>query len=250
MRLNTSFLKRSVALVLALVLLVSSSNLGVALQVFAVESENKVSAGELVAENYDLTDAEKNLLSSGMLVGDTYEYTAPSDSDLITIDTENTKITAAKAGEWVPTTAKVIANGEVKETIALTDGVGYYDESVGNAFSVAVTYELTQEVPADVQETLLATAGLLKDGLATLANVADLAGSLYILEEAMPELAKYAENGIPAGNTVMTLESKDNLLALNKQMTKNGGKLDKFAAASTKWLAAVWLVLTLVLSIV
>jgi preprotein translocase subunit SecG len=33
-------------------------------------------------------------------------------------------------------------------------------------------------------------------------------------------------------------------------LSKNGGKLDKFAAASTKWLAAVWLVLTLVLSIV
>ena len=33
-------------------------------------------------------------------------------------------------------------------------------------------------------------------------------------------------------------------------MSKNGGGMDKKLAASTKWIAAVWLVLTLVLSIV
>ena len=33
-------------------------------------------------------------------------------------------------------------------------------------------------------------------------------------------------------------------------LSKNGGKLDKTLAASTKWLAAAWLVLTLILSIV
>ena len=33
-------------------------------------------------------------------------------------------------------------------------------------------------------------------------------------------------------------------------MSKNGGGMDKKLAASTKWIAAVWLVLTLVLSVV
>ena len=33
-------------------------------------------------------------------------------------------------------------------------------------------------------------------------------------------------------------------------LSKNGGGLDKKLAASTKWIAAVWLVLTLVLSII
>ena len=33
-------------------------------------------------------------------------------------------------------------------------------------------------------------------------------------------------------------------------MSKNGGGMDKKLAASTKWIAAVWLVLTLLLSIV
>ena len=33
-------------------------------------------------------------------------------------------------------------------------------------------------------------------------------------------------------------------------LSKNGGSLDKKLAASTKWIAAVWLVLTLLLSII
>ena len=33
-------------------------------------------------------------------------------------------------------------------------------------------------------------------------------------------------------------------------LSKNGGSLDKKLAASTKWIAAAWLVLTLLLSIV
>ena len=33
-------------------------------------------------------------------------------------------------------------------------------------------------------------------------------------------------------------------------LSKNGGSLDKKLAASTKWIAAAWLVLTLVLSII
>ena len=33
-------------------------------------------------------------------------------------------------------------------------------------------------------------------------------------------------------------------------LSKNGGGLDKKLAASTKWIAALWLVLTLVLSII
>ena len=33
-------------------------------------------------------------------------------------------------------------------------------------------------------------------------------------------------------------------------LSKNGGSLDKKLAASTKWIAAAWLVLTLILSII
>ena len=33
-------------------------------------------------------------------------------------------------------------------------------------------------------------------------------------------------------------------------MSKNGGGMDKKLAASTKWIAAAWLVLTLVLSVI
>lgn len=33
-------------------------------------------------------------------------------------------------------------------------------------------------------------------------------------------------------------------------LSKNGGSLDKKLAASTKWIAALWLILTLVLSLI
>lgn len=33
-------------------------------------------------------------------------------------------------------------------------------------------------------------------------------------------------------------------------LSKNGGKLDKWLATSTKWVALVWLVLTLLLSLI
>ena len=67
-----SFLKRFFALVMALALLVSGSNLGAVLQVSAAGSATYVNVGELVAQNYDaLTEAEKALLSSGYLAGET-----------------------------------------------------------------------------------------------------------------------------------------------------------------------------------
>ena len=54
-----SFLKRFFALVMALALLVSGSNLGAVLQVSAAGSATYVNVGKLVADNYDaLTEAE------------------------------------------------------------------------------------------------------------------------------------------------------------------------------------------------
>ena len=59
---GTSFLKRFFALVMALALLVSGTNLGAVLRVSAAEAETNVTAGELVANNYELTAEEKALL--------------------------------------------------------------------------------------------------------------------------------------------------------------------------------------------
>ena len=42
----------------------------------------KMSAGEIVANNYDLTDAEKAVIKSGYLIGESYEFVAPDKSHL------------------------------------------------------------------------------------------------------------------------------------------------------------------------
>lgn len=53
-----------------------------------------------------------------------------------------------------------------------------------------------QDVPADVQTALLNAAGYLKQGVANTEAVADQEGNLYALEQAMPQLVNFAENGI------------------------------------------------------
>lgn len=169
---GTSFLKRFFALVMALALLVSGSNLGAVLQVSAAEAKT-ITAGEIVANNYDLTEAEKNLLSSGLLAGEVVTYTVPDDSDLVAVDAENAKITAATEGEWIPVSADIVANGAVVETIALVNGEGNYDPAVGNAFSVKVKYVLNKDIDADVQALLLSAAPWLTTELAAMKGVYD-----------------------------------------------------------------------------
>ena len=231
---RTTILKRSLALVLALVLMISSTNLGAALQVFAVENgETTVSAGELVANNYELTVAEKKLLSSGMLVGATYGYTVPTDSDLVTVDTENATVTAKNSGDWAPVTAYIVAtNGTVVETVTLTNGKGSYDPKVGNAFSVKVDYTLTQNVPADVQETLLNSAAWLQTGVKGLKDSYDASvGCLGIVVMALDTL-KLMADGITMnmGGFNMTARFGADAIAavkeLRAQVAANGGKLD------------------------
>lgn len=228
MKQSTSFLKRCAALVMALVLLVSSSNLGVALTVLAGETTKTVTYGELVANNYDLTDAEKNLLNSGILAGGSFGYTVPEAGDnLVAVDTDAKSIEADNYGNWVPTVAKIVVGEVEKETVTLTAGKGNYTFD-GNAFSVVVEYVLNQDVDTDLQETLLNTAGWLKDGVANADLVAGQAGNLYILEQAMPELVNLANNGIEVGGRTVRLNDDCNnaINALNDQMTANGGQLE------------------------
>ena len=165
MKHETSFLKRCFALFLALLMAVSGSNLGVALRVSAAESGVEVNVGKLVADNYELTEAEKALLSSGYLTGETVSYTVPTNgAEHVTVDTENKKITANVVDGWVPTVARIMVGTELKETVELTDGVGTYAYAE-NAFSVEVDYVLDVAVKAELQENLLKAPAMLKDGL-------------------------------------------------------------------------------------
>ena len=237
MKVKTTFLTRCLSWVLVLMLLVSSANLGTILHAHADESEYpSKSFGELVAENYELTDAEKDLLKSGLLAGGKVTFVAPTtdaNSDLVDINTDEKLITAGVytdvAGKkWIPVSAQIKVGDAVKETVDLADGKGNY-VFAENAFSVAVTYQLTAEVDADVQTTLLSSAAWLKNGVAILANVAEQAGNLYILEQAMPELVALVNNGVSmqgGGSIPFPEEQKAAILALDAQMTANGGKLN------------------------
>ena len=147
MKRSTSNLTRCLALVMALVLLVSNVNLGVALKAFAVEDgKTTVTAGEVVANNYELTEAEENLLKSGYLKGEV-TYDTFDGTGLVTVDTEQKTISAKTFNGWVPTTATIVVGEETKETIVLSEGNTYaYD---GNAFAVKVAYSLDMNVEQD-----------------------------------------------------------------------------------------------------
>ena len=226
MRSKTSFITRSLAMVLALVLLLTSSNLGVALRAFAVES-GEVSVAGLVADNYNLTEAEKALLKSGYLVADT--KTVPAiGSNLVSVDTAAHEITADSKNGWVPTTANIIKSGTVVETVDVVDGKAAYTD-VGNAFSVEVNYEYRVTVAAATQQKLLSAAGYLKQGVANTDAVAAQSSNLGTLELAMPDLVYYAENGIANDFTAQPVQLRDESKAairyFNDQMTANSGSL-------------------------
>ncbi len=164
MKTKTSVLSRCLAMLLALVL--SFANVpGLVLTAFA--AEKTVYAGSVMAENYDLTDAEKALLNSGYLAGDyAIEYDLPKDSD-VKVDAEAKEITAAEKDGWKAVSADIIVNDAVEETVTLNDGVGNYAYA-GNAFSVKVSYVLTKDVAGEKQEIMFNAIDDLKNGVANL----------------------------------------------------------------------------------
>lgn len=233
MKLRTSFLTRCVAFALALVLVASAVNVGAVAQVFAADgNETSVTAGVLVANNYELTDAEKALLNSGLLVGNSYGYSIPSDGEaLVAVDTDNAKITASKYENWIPTTAYIVAGGEVVETITLTNGVGTYDPAVGNAFAVKVDYVLNISVPEATQTTLLNASADLTQGLANLAAGYAADANLGTVVLAMDTLVQLA-NGITMDFGVFQMSASFEPAAaaavkeLKAQVTANNGLLN------------------------
>ncbi len=226
---KASFLTRCLAMALALVLIATSANLGVALKAFAADTVT-VSNGQIIANNYDLTAAEKDLLSSGYLAGGSFEYTVPTAGDnLVSVDTDNALITAKSLNGWVPTTALIKHHGEEKLTVTFVDGKASYDAAtVGNAFSVTVNYSLDTQIAAADQEAMLGAAELLKSGLNTAQTVAGQEDNLSALEKAMPELVKLANTGVQTSfaNVELSDACKAAIATLNQQVTDNGGKLD------------------------
>ncbi len=223
---HSKMAKKSLSALLALVMLLSCFS-GITLSASA--AGESITVGELVANNYDLTDAEKALLSSGNLAGGSVNYTVPTEGDnLVTIDIESKKITAESKYGFEPVSAVVKVGNEVKEdNITLTNGEGTYTYD-GNAFSVVVTYELTTEVAAATQEQLLKTAGWLKQGVANLANAyAATDANLGTVVLAMDVLSQLAD-GVSLGwaSAQFKTDAIAAVRALEAEIAANDGKLN------------------------
>ncbi len=226
-----TFMKRSLALILSAVLLLSNLS-GLSMLVDAAdENKTEVTVGQIVADNYALTEAEKAILASGYVVSDKISYVVPgSDDGLVSVDTDNAKITAASKDGWTPVKA-VIKYGNSSLEVKLNGGVGTYDAAtVGNAFSVEVTYQLTKAFDKATQEQLLNAPADLKQGIANLDALTGLAGNLYIMEQALPTLVDLADNGIQLNEYVSidgaSETEKAAIYALRDQASANNGKLN------------------------
>ena len=163
--------KRSLAMLMAVLMLFSSFNTGILelSNANATETES-ITDGELLAQNYALSDGEKALLKSGLLSEQTYYYEVKptAEDDLVTVDPEGKTITAKtftyKDFVWYPKEATVVS-GENKEAVALKEDAGKYVGSFkmeGNTYSVQVTYELHINVAQAEQEKLLQVGADLK----------------------------------------------------------------------------------------
>lgn len=250
--------KRCLAMLMAVLMLFSSINLGI-LQLpsaNAAETES-ITDGKLLTTNYGLTDGENALLVSGLLREQTYIYEVkPSaQDDLVTVDPEEKTITAKtfthKDFVWYPKEATVVS-GEDREAVSLKEDAGKYVGSFkmeGNTYSVQVTYELFINVDQAKQEQLLQAGADLKQGLDTLDKLAQLEGLLdtqledmevtgrVLLQQVVEGLMVWVE-GIASPIPGMTfyypgawsedVEKSAPVRALYNQMQNNGGNLDLF----------------------
>ncbi|MBE7066866.1 MAG: hypothetical protein E7385_04875 [Ruminococcaceae bacterium] len=169
-----------------------------------VDTESKT-AGKIIAENYELTEAEEQILKSGYLIGDSYEFNKPTDSDnLISVDLDSKTITAksftdASGNKWSPVKAFVVDANENTENVTLTDGKGTYAYD-GDAFSVKVDYEVTVEIDEATQSAILNAPAALKQAIANMGIIAsgESSSQLGTIEAAMGVLQQLA-NGIDLG---------------------------------------------------
>ena len=253
---QSNFFKRAQTWVLTVALLLTVFQ---PILSFVAVAEDKtpvdITIGELVVNNYDeLTESEKALIGSGLLVGDeTLTYTKPdanNGDEVISVNTDDKTVTVKAYKDnghiWEPAaSAKLVLNGTVLEELTLVGGKASYEYD-GNAFAVVVDYKLEVEVKEDVQNNLLGASVALTDAVAKLDAIAGVDLSAVVM--ALPELREFAtEDGMKVyeiGSSPAYLDladaAKPATNALISQLDRNGGKLDlqleidKYNAASHK----------------
>lgn len=205
MKTSWKTMKRCIALVLAMAILLSTSNFGFAPHVHAVEDEPGKKLSAIIAENYDLPEALEEIIQSGKLKAEkTITYEQPEE-DVIEVNSDEKTITAYTTNGWRPASAKIVVGEETVETVTLNEGTGTYAYA-GNAFSVVVTYELYVEVTADEQLALINAAYYLAEDIKTVGCLRDGAVELVLstLTSEMEQL-KDVEGITLNGNTPIDL---------------------------------------------
>ena len=221
------------ALVLAVIMILSNANLGLTLAVSAaeVEYEKSVSLGNLLEQNYGITDAEAAFIDK-YLVSETYGYNVPNNDadDMIVIGDGTVEVKSFE--NWTISEVRLVpADGSETEIITLTDGKGTYAYA-GNAFSIEVDYELHQNVDVAKQKLLLGAIDELKRAqaeVATSAN-ADVNTALETVVSTLPALKDLADNGFGITTPIVLHYNLDEATAaaINTLYAQLGedGKLD------------------------
>ena len=269
--------KRAQAWVLTIAMLLPLVNSGLLLGISAADEtlpvRDKVvtTEGKIVADNYELSEAEEALLASGLLVGKTISIEKPNDTDkLISVDSDAHAIKAVEWTDengyvWKPVVARIMVGEAKEETVKLTNGEGTYEYG-GNAFSVHVDYEVRADVSADKQNSLLNAGAALRNDMdacvgsmeainSTASGILEiLASDLPVLEGLSPMevLVRMAsEEGLEitsieiwgahptikfAATNGASQEERDAAIAavgeLDRQKTANNGKFDLSVALS------------------
>lgn len=240
MRDYSKLFKRVQAWVLTVAMILPVLSSGLLLPVSAAdEVPNSLTEGQIVAENYELTDAEELLLSSGLLVGETHNVYVPDEEDgLVSVD-EDTKTITAKSYEkdgytWNPVSADIVVENQSKEKVAITDGKGTYAYS-GNAFSVKVLYRVEITVAEGTQTALLNAPGVYVQGVKNLKAIAEGESTLELLAraEVMDILSAMAGSGYYANFMGFTIKLQFNnaetvasVNELKAQLSANSGVFD------------------------
>lgn len=233
---RTTFLTRFLAMALALVLCASNVMPGLALNASAA-TDAGVQLGALLADKFEMSDAEAALLKSGYLYGDkVIAYSIPDSSDeLVAVDTASKTITAKPFQQsWVPSVARVV--GETVEEVALTYNAekgcfeGNYSYA-GNTFSVEVDYQL----PLGLSQMASVMFNAANNMVASLNNMSaayeGTKGKLGNIAGAIGVLKQLAEGlTIEIFGTEETYKLGDEaaaaVYALDAEINANGGKMD------------------------
>lgn len=227
--------KRYLSALLALFMLLSCcKDCFLQLALAATAGAVTVTDGQLLVKQYSLSESLQTLLQSQLLQENSYTYHVPSESDdLVEIDPDNRKISARSYSRngfvWVPTRANVI-NGQENEAVALTEEGGVYVGSfrtLGNTYSVSVTYALHISVAEQQQEVLLNAGANIKHALNQIEIIAAQQGRMETFATYIDKLMELV-NGVPTpwGGTIQYEDSSGAVRNLYNQKVANGGEFD------------------------